>query len=148
MRSLPGTPGQASGGADQQVPELQVSRRTQARADRGADVRSDQGTRDLENHIVRCVLRRAYLAAASTRGSELGCVVLGDSNLTFNGVRDVMSCMPQELLEVADLGSTPQGGACWPLASSLVSPPHGLTVCSMSRCRMIRGLPRCFMFVV
>ena len=69
-------------------------------------VRSGQGTKDLENNIARCVLRRAYLAVALTRGSELGCVVLGDSNLTIKGVRDGMTCMPQELLEVADLGST------------------------------------------
>ena len=57
-------------------------------------VRSDQGTKDLENHIVRCVLRRAYLAAASTRGSELGCLVLGDFNHALSDVRDVMQCIP------------------------------------------------------
>ena len=140
MRSLPGTPGQAW------VPELlgEIAERIIG----VRHVRCDQGTKDLENNCVRCVLRKAYLAAASTRGAELGCVVLGDSNLTNNGVRDVMNYMPQELLGVADLGSTPQGGTCWPWAHSLVSPPRGLAVCLVSRCRMIRGLPRCFMFVV
>ena len=88
MRSLPGTPGQASGGADIsrfQGCRYHVESRLGAIAERiigVRHVRSDQGTRDFEIHTVRCVLRRAYLAVASTRGSELGCVVLGDSNLT------------------------------------------------------------------
>ena len=96
MRSLHGTRGQASGGAGIirfQSCRYHVESRLGAIAERiigVRHVRSGQGTKDLENNIVRCVVRRAYVAAASTRGSELGCVVLGDSNHTGLAVSETV----------------------------------------------------------
>ena len=103
-------------------------------------MRSDQGARDLENHTARCVLRRAYLAAASTRGSELGCLVLGDFNHTLSDVRDVMNCITQDNLEVA----------AWAhLRKAALDRPWPLVTPSPRAYRLLAvAHARCFMFVV